>query len=216
MNTAGDTRVFYILIPLFMAVGVYLLVYSRNRAVMLRRLAKERDLKHTPKDDGQMATELDKAFYLPEPGYARAFMRVRDIVRKKVQDGAIALMRFTELLDLNPRGQSGHRHGNHLGATFPAPAGMDLFMIRQSNGHYVNQYPPGRNPAKQPGFETVRQVVEADPPAHPLSITFSRGRGLVYLMPLRTGSEKLPDARYLFGLAERLHAALRSGAPPEA
>ena len=90
--------VWMILIPIFIAVGVYLIIYSKKRKAMLKGFAQEKGLQYAHDDQGRLETELNQKLAVEETGLVRSFMKIRDIVT----DGEISIFRCIELLDLNP------------------------------------------------------------------------------------------------------------------
>ncbi len=203
MNTEGDMKVFFILLPLFLAVGVYLLVYGRKRAAMMREFAARRGLKHLSGDDIGLTGELNGKFGL-SGGRARSFSKVRDIVASD----EVLLFRCVELLDLNPYRKSAATHHGRIAVTFKVPEDVDLFVSRDPDGTYRSVYPPAADLSRERLFPAIKEVVEKDPPPHVLSMTFREGRALLYLLPLVVGSEKREDLDYLFRTAERLSSTL--------
>lgn len=203
----GDHLVFVFLGVAFAAVGLHLAVYSRRRSGVFRRFAAARGYPHTERDDGSLERQLDRAFEISEPGCARAFSQVRDIVCLPIGK----LFRAVELIDLNPHASAESPHHARAAVVFPGtPEWSGVFHVT-SDLRVHQRYPREPDPAtdRLPGL--LRQVGIALPP-HPLSLTFMRGQGLAYLEPTLTGSITETHLTYLSDLAERF-AHHFSGSP---
>ena len=204
METQSDPLVWYILVPLFVAVGVYLLIYSRRRRAMLKRFARERGLSYRPRDEQGLADELTEKLAVDGEGLVRAFMGVKDLV----SDGRVTLFRCTELLDLNPHRRAQDPHGNHICVLFEAPEEIDLFFRMERDGEVRNLHPPGKVLGEDEAFGRISQVLHKDPPPNGLTVSFRNGKALIYANPLVTGGEKREDLDYLLRIGRRLDEAL--------
>jgi len=194
----GDITVFYILIPAFLLVGLWLIYYNRKKSEMMRMFAAKRGLKYSRRSPG-LDDELDRVFRLETP-FARAFMLVKDVIT----DGPVRLMRLTELLDLSPYGTSQNTHFRRLAAYFPGPAGPDLILgFRHGGPDPRVMYPVGTNVSGDERVKRLLELVSESPPPHPLTITLMGGRALAYLEPLMVGSEGEPEADYLLKFAKK-------------
>ncbi len=204
MQTHGDAAlVWLILVPLFLGVGVWLLIYSRRRSDLLRRFAQRHGLIYRPKDGGGLEKTLCEALRL-KPPCGRAFFRLRDIV----SDTRVTLARLTEALDLSPYGTPQSTHHARTAALFDAPEAADLYFQVTRDGKYVWRHPERDAPGGDRYFEAAFDAVASRPPPHPLSVTCMNGQGLVYLEPPLVGSEKEPELQYLLELARKLRQAL--------
>ena len=203
----GDPLVFILLGAAFAAVGLHLVVYSRRRSRVVRRFADTRGYPHRERDDGSLGRQLERAFEIEEPGCARAFSQVRDIVCLPIG----TLFRVVELIDLNPRASVQSPHHARTAVIFPGtPEWSGVFHVT-SDLEVHQRYP------REPGPATARlpnllQHVGIASPRHPLSLTFMRGQGLAYLEPTVTGSVTEAHLTYLADLARRF-ADHFSGSP---
>ncbi len=202
MSMQGDVRVFWILIPLLMAVGIHLLVYGRKRRAMLKEFSEQMGLRYIPVDSGEMESYLNQKLEIPEKGLIRKIMRIKDIV----SDETVRIFRCIELLDLNPYRTTSCPHQNHIVLALKVPFDINLFFIREKSGEYVSCYPKGKNLLEDVYFPSIKKVIESHVPLHRLSVTFSQGQALIYLLPLVVGAEKPQDLIYLLNLGRALKA----------
>lgn len=189
-----------VLVPLFLAVGVWLLVYSRRRRRMMTTFAARHGLAHRPADDGSLEEVLDRVFALPRP-FARAFSRIRDVV----EGDGVRLFRCTELLDLSRHGAAQNTHAGRIAALVDVGGASEAFLRVRRDGTLVPVLPGTHaDPAGNPELEGLRRELSRNPPPHTLSVSLSGGNLLLYLEPGLTGSEKPGDVEYLFRLATGL------------
>ncbi len=193
-----------ILVPAFVLVGLWLLIYSRRRSRMLKSFATRHALVYRPGEDGGLEQELNRAFALPLP-LGRDFSRVRDIAEGE----GVRLFRVTEALDLNPYGQAQNTHFGRIAVFMAADTDADLFF-RTRGPRKIDFVLPGETGRNQADgtFRTLRQILADNPPPCTLSVTIRNGRFLAYLEPLVTGGEKEPDLGYLYRLATMIRQAL--------
>lgn len=200
MSTSGNPKVFLILIACFIAVGIYLFIYGRKRRAMLRKFSLDHGFRYSPRDEGcRLENELSDKLRIEETGKVRGFSRIKDIVAH----GDVAVFRCIQLLDLSPYDTEFNTHNHNICVTFPTDSSIHLFVMRQ-NGRYKNLLSKNKITDEDKYFKSIKNVIESNPPKQTLSITFSRGRALIYLIPLVVGSEKYDDVAYLFELGERL------------
>jgi hypothetical protein len=197
----------WILGVLVLAVGVHLYFYNRRRRALIRDFAKRRGLDHHPEGDPALEESLENAFDFGEVGLTRTLGRIRDIVRG---EKGLVIFRATELLDLNPHGATEFAHHGRIAVSFPTVSEGELFVVVSPQLHYDNRHPTRTDYNGDPTFRVLKRVLERKPPPHTLSVTVTRGRVLLYLEPLVTGSEKPEDLKYLFRLARALRAVFRS------
>lgn len=199
----GNPVVFVLLGVAFAAVGVHLFVYSRRRAAVLRRFAQSRGLPFEERDDGSLERHLDRAFGIEDPGCARAFGQMSDIV--SLPQGK--LFRAVELIDLNPHASVQSPHQARAAVLFPgAPEWSGIFHVT-SDLAVRQRYPRERGPAHV-GMPRLFEQAGAAAPPHPLCLTFMRGQGLAYLEPAITGSVTEAHLTYLADLAARFSSHL--------
>jgi hypothetical protein len=195
--------VFWILVPLFVAVGAYLVWYSRRGRRLVMAFAREKGLRYRPGDDGQLAAALDEALGFDEPGLVRSFGQVRDIVydRESVQ-----LFRTVELLDLNRYGTSQSTHYSRVAVTFEVSPDLELFALVSPDLRCQSRLGSDSSVPQEP-VTVIRSVLENQRPRCPLSVTLKRGRGLIYLEPLVTGNVRPEDLEYLIAIGRGLRTA---------
>jgi hypothetical protein len=203
MSVSGDPLVFWILVPLFTAVGLYLFWYSRRRKAMLEVFARRNGLQIRPGYRGRLQKRLDKAFPLEGKGLARSFSRLSSIV----DGGSVWIFRAIELLDLNPHAQAYTTHHHRVAALFDVPPGYaEFFLLDKSR--QARTLLPG---AAAPGREVtglVRRLAAFCKVRHTLSVTLAGRYGLIYFEPLVAGGETLEDVESLYCLAIRMRDAL--------
>ena len=194
----SDSLVLILLGVAFAAVGLHLVVYSRRRSRVVRRFAETRGYPHRERDDGSLERQLERAFEINEPGCARAFSQIRDIVCLPIGK----LFRVVELIDLNPRASVQSPHHTRAAVLFPGtPEWSGVFHVTSALGVH-QRYPREPDPATARLPDLLQEVGITSPP-HPLSLTFMRGQGLAYLEPAVTGSVTEAHLTYLADLAER-------------
>ncbi|NIR31028.1 MAG: hypothetical protein GWN84_17265 [Gammaproteobacteria bacterium] len=204
MQMHGDaTLVWLILVPLFLGVGLWLLIYSHRCSRRLKGFAQKHGLAYRPKDEGGLEAKLSRAFRL-KPPYGRAFFRIRDIV----SDTKVTIARLTEALDLSRHGTPQSTHHARIAAFFRAREAADLYFRVTRDGKYVWSHPERDAPRNDRHFEAAFDAIASQPPPHPLSVTCMNGQGLVYLEPTLVGSEKEPELEYLLALARKLRHVL--------
>jgi len=203
VTTTGNVSYFYIFLGVAVAVSIHLYFYGRRRRAMLEKFARNKGLKYSSKDlNDQLADELTEKLKFNDYGRARGFSRIRDIGT----DGEVSIFRCIQLLDTAKYGNSNQSHNSSICVTFNVPEALDLFVLYQG-GCYFNALSRSQKIKDQNALQRVREVVGSFPPKHTLSITLRKGRGLLFLYPLVTGSEKYPELEYLFELGHRLKSA---------
>ena len=169
METEGNPLVFILLGAAFAAVGVHLFFWSRRQSRKFKVFARSRGLTYRPRDDGRLETDLNAALALEEPGLARTFGQVRDVVKL---DGS-TLFRAAELLDLNPWAEAETSHHARTAVFFDAPdAPSDIFSITPDLD-VRQRYPREGDSAGEVRALLGRQGIPRPPCT--LSLTFVRG-----------------------------------------
>jgi hypothetical protein len=194
--------IFWILVPIFLAVGLYLVWYSRRTRRMISDFASAKNLTYHGGDDGQLAAVLDEALRFERPGVVRSFGQIRDIV---YDDDTVVLFRTVELLDLSPYGSSQSTHQGRVAATFEVSDRHDLFVLVHPDLQCQSRV-GSESAIPEEDVATIRGALEKRPPRCPLSVTLKRGRGLVYLEPRVTGNVKPEDLNYLIATGRDLRA----------
>jgi hypothetical protein len=195
--------VFWILGPLFAALGLYLLWYSRRRRRMLEAFAGKHRLRIQPGYREKLQETLDGAFSLEGEGLVRSLSQLSSIV----DGGSVRIFRTIELLDLNPYAQSYTTHYNRIAALFEIPAGHDEFFLLDKSMQASRMLPGAGTPAPEV-VDLARRAAVSCSARHPLSVTLARGHGLIYFEPLVVGGESLGDVDSLYCIAKQLHDAL--------
>ena len=98
-------KVFLILTPIFVLIGLWLLIYSRRRSRIVKAFCETNRFFYRFKDEGTLEQALNRSFALAAP-LGRDFSRIRDIV----EDDSIRLFRVTEALDLSSYGMPQNTH----------------------------------------------------------------------------------------------------------
>ncbi len=203
----GSPLVFVLLGVAFAAVGIHLVVYSRRRAAVLRRFARSRGLRFEARDDGSLERQLDRAFGIEDPGCARAFGQIRDIVSLP----NAKLFRAVELSDLNPHASVESSHHARAAVLFPGHPTWSVILHVTADLAVHQRHPRERGEADVGLRRLFEQAGVAAPP-HPLSLTFMRGWGLAHLEPAVTGSVTEAQLTYLADLAARFSSTLADAA----
>lgn len=198
---SGAMNVALLLVPAFVAVGLWLLYYTRRRRRLMRRVAHRHGFVHHERDRLGLEARLNRALSLQTPR-ARSFSAFRDIV----QADGVTLFRATELLDLSRHGQAQNTHFGRIAATFETPPEADFHVLADRNGGLSNLDPARGRPDGDAWLHRLERVLADSPPPHALSVTARDGVGLAYLEPRVTGSESERDVEYLWRFA-RAYAA---------
>ena len=206
MLMSNDPRVFFILVPIFAAVGVYLVVYNRKKSALFRDFSSSKGLQYQKRDDGYIEKALTEQLKIEEPNYVRAISGVKDIIRH----GEIIIFRCTELLDLYKYGNPQTTHFPRVALSFDTPQDASLFFVLYpKTGEYKSCYPPDKNLNEDKYFQNTKSALQDFPPPHPVTITLSRSTAFIYLEPLVIGSEKERELDYLLNLGKKLKEVLR-------
>ena len=73
---------------------------------------------------------------------------------------------------------------------------------------YAMQRLKGAVSSNTDAVKTVRKIMMAVKPRHPLSVTFSKGNAVIYFEPFVTGGEKFEDVEALYLIAKKMKAEL--------
>jgi hypothetical protein len=204
MNQGSSALVFGILVPLFIAVGLYLIWYSRRRKKMLDVFAKTHQLSIRPEHADELQKTLDSCFSLKDKNLVRSFDRLSSLI----DGGSIWLFRAVELLDLNPHGQSYSTHFPRIAALFEVSAGYDEFFLLDKSMR-ARQRLPEPDDVDAGVVEITKKIAASCNARHALSVTLAHGHGLIYFEPLVTGGETISDVAVLYGIAKNMRAELR-------
>ena len=199
-------KVFLILTPIFVLIGLWLLIYSRRRSRIVKAFCETNGFFYRFKDEGTLEQALNRAFALAAP-LGRDFSRIRDIV----EDDSIRLFRVTEALDLSHYGMPQNTHFGRIAVFFETEKNWELFFLAKNAQEIKHILPKDSDQiASDPIFAKLKQLIKENPPPHMLSVTVMRGNFIAYLEPMMTGSEKESDLNYLFELARMAKRTLNN------
>ena len=197
-------KVFLILTPIFVLIGLWLLIYSKRRSNLVKGFGAKKRLFYRQKDDGTLEQSLNGAFALTAP-LGRDFSRIRDIV----EDNGICLFRVSEALDLSHYGMPQNTHFGRIAVFFETKKDLELFFLVKNAKEIKPIIPNNAHQfAADPIFVKLKQIIRENPPPHSLSVTLMRGKFLAYLEPMVTGSETERDLNYLSDLAKTVKHSL--------
>lgn len=205
MNDESGPLVFWILAPIFVAVGLYLIWYARRRKKMLEEFAKMRQLSIRPEYEKKLEDTLNNCFSLKDEGLVRCFGQLSSIL----DGGTIWIFRSVELLDLNPYAQSYATHFSRVVALFEVSKNHDEFFILNKSMQVIKRLAKTNSP-NHSVTDTVKGIVTSCHGRHALSVTFAKGHGLIYFEPTVTGGETIDDIVSLYCIAKKLSRALSS------
>jgi len=200
MNGMSGSLVFWILVPLFAAVGFYLIWYSRRRKKMLEAFAKSHRFSLRPERITALQQTLDRCFSLPDEGLVRSFGQLSSLV----DGGPIRLFRTVELLDLNPHAQSYSTNFGRIAALFAIAPDYDEFFVLDRSMQARQRLPASKSPDPEV-VEVSKRITASCKARHALSVSLTSGYGLIYFEPLVTGSETRDDIDSLYRIAKNLH-----------
>lgn len=203
MNESSSALVLWMLVPLFVAVGFYLIWYSQRRKKMLEAFVNTHQLRFSPERKGELQKTLDNCFSLKDENLVRSFDQLSSII----DGGSIWLFRTVELLDLNQYAQSYSTHFPRIVALFDVSKNHNEFFVLDKSMQ-VRQRLPRSNIPISDATEITKQIVASFNVRHPLSVTFAHGHGLLYFEPLVTGGETVSDVNSLYCIAKNMYEAL--------
>jgi hypothetical protein len=203
MNHTSGALVAGILVPLFLAVGLYLIWYTRRRRRMMEAFAQARGMSLEPDRAVEVQEMLDRCVALDEEGLTRSFGQPSTLV----DGGSIWLFRAVELLDLSRYGQARSAHFPRIAALFDSSSERDEFFVLDRAGRAVGRVPGSKSPDPDV-IEMAKRAANSCKARHALSVTLRRGHGLVYFEPLVTGGETRDDIDSLYCIAKRMREAL--------
>lgn len=203
MNEGSGVLVFWILVPLFVAVGLHLILYSRRRKKILAVFANEHQFFINPEYEKELQMKLDNCFTLEGEGLVRSFGQLSSLVEGE----SVWLFRAVELLDVNPHAQSCSTHFNRIAAIFDLSNDHDEFFLLDKSMQ-ASQKLPKSKPANPEIIEIAKQTVVSCEARHTLSITLKHGHGLIYFEPLVTGGETNADVNSLYCIAKTMSEKL--------
>jgi len=203
MNVGSGVLVFWILIPLFMAVGLYLFWYTRRRRKMLNDFAGMQQLIIKPEHENEIQNTLDRCFSFKDNALVRSFGQLSSLVDGK----SVWLFRAIELLDLNPHAQTYTTHFARIVALFDIDANHDAFFLLHKSMQASQRLPSSKLPDPET-IEICKQIAKSCNARHTLSVTLTSGHGLIYFEPLTTGGETINDVNSLYCIAQHMSEKL--------
>ena len=206
MNKGSSPLVFWILAALFLAVGLYLIWYSRRRKKMLETFAHMHQLRIRPEDEREIQKRLDSCFSLKDKGMVRSFGQLSSLVGGEY----VWIFRAVELLDLNPHAKAYSTNFARIAALFEISAAHEEFFLLDK-ALRVNKRLPGTISPDPEVVELTKRTATSCGARHPLSVTLTGGHGLIYFEPLVTGGETLDDVNALYCMAKEMRAKLATG-----
>jgi hypothetical protein len=203
MNEGSGALVWWILVPVFAALGLYLIWYSKRRKKMLEGFAKTHQLRIRSDHEQELQRTLDNCFSLKSENLVRSFSQLSSLI----DGGSIWIFRAVELLDLNPHAKAQSTHFAKIAALFDASTDYDEFFVLDRSFQAKPRTSGSKNP--DPHVTEISKRIAASCEArHPLSVTLSRGHGLIYFEPLVTGGEKMSDVDSLYCIANHMRGEL--------
>jgi hypothetical protein len=175
MEMTSGVMTFWILTPIFIAVGIHLILYSRRRKKMLALFAKKHQLNIRPEREKELQGVLDTCFSSEDTEMLRTFGQLSSLVEGE----SIFLFRTVEVLDIKPHIQSYDTHFARIVALFDVSADYDDFFLLDKSLRAMKRR-PGSKDLDPKIIEISKQVTASCEGRHTLSITLRRGKGLIY------------------------------------
>jgi hypothetical protein len=203
MEMTSGAMTFWILTPIFLAVGLHLILYSRRRKKMLASFAKTHQLNIRPEREKELQGVLDTCFSSEDAEMLRTFGQLSSLVEGE----SIFLFRTVEVLDIKPHIQSYDTHFARIVALFDVSADYDEFFLLDKSLRAMKRRPEYKD-SDPKIIEISKQVTASCEGRHTLSITLRRGKGLIYFEPLVTGGETINDVNSLYCIAKKMRKKL--------
>jgi len=203
MEMTSGAMTFWILTPIFIAVGIHLILYSRRRKKMLELFAKKHQLNIRPEREKEVQGVLDACFSSEDAEMLRTFGQLSSLVEGE----AVFLFRTVELLDIKPHIKSYDTHFARIVALFDVSADYDEFFLLDKSLRAMKRRPESKDPDPKI-IEISKQIAASCEGRHTLSITLGRGKGLIYFEPLVTGGETINDVNSLYCIAKKMREKL--------
>jgi hypothetical protein len=223
MDEGSGALVALILAPLFVAVGIYLIWYSRRRKKMLAAFAKTHQLMLRPEYKEEIQKTLDSCFSINNGSVVRSFGQLSSLVFGEsiwffrtvelldLNPHAIWFFRTVELLDLNPHAQSYSTHFSRIAVLFNILTDHDEFFLLDKSRHASRRLPGSKLPDPHIA-DLVKRSAMSCKARHPISVTLTGGYGLIYFEPLVTGGETISDINSLYCIAKNIREKLSEDA----
>jgi len=203
MEMTSGAMTFWILTPIFIAVGIHLILYSRRRKKMLELFAKKHQLNIRPEREKEVQGVLDACFSSEDAEMLRTFGQLSSLVEGET----IFLFRTVELIDIKPHIKSYDTHFSRIAALFNVSEDYDEFFLLDKSLRAMNRRPESKGPDPKI-IEFSKKITASCEGRHPLSITLRRGHGLIYFEPLVTGGETINDVNSLYCIAKKMQKKL--------
>ncbi|WP_320047873.1 hypothetical protein [uncultured Ilyobacter sp.] len=188
----------------FLIVGGYSAVSSLKKQNLIKELAKKNKLVFKNKETKILEKKLNKKLAIEGKGKMRSFIKVKDLVK----DNEISVFRYIELLDLGKEDSNENPHKAHIGASFEVPLDMDLFFTTDGEKEFVSIYPEGKLLSADRYFQKIKPILEENSHENPLTISFRRGRALLYVNTKAKSKESIGDLQYLLDLSRKIKEAV--------
>jgi hypothetical protein len=170
---------------------------------MLNLFASEYKLSIRPEYESTLQKTLDSCFSIEGEGLVRSFGQISSVF----DGGSVWLFRAVELLDLNPHAQSYSTHFTRVAALFKISKDHDEFFLLDKS-MTVSRRLPKSKPPNVKVIEITKKIAVSCKAKHSLSVTLTRGNGLIYFEPTVTGGETLSDVSSLYCIAKKMAAKL--------
>jgi len=200
MNQGSNSIVLWMLVPLFIAAGFFLIWYTPHRKAMLQTFSKKYHLPIRPERKEELQKSLDDFFSLKHLSLVRSFAQLSSII----DAGPIWLFRTVELLDLNPLARSYSTHFSRIAALFKVSTNHEEFFILKKSMHAIQKLPRSKT-LNNELTDIIKPITVSCNARHPLSVTLVNGHGLIYFEPLITGGETISDIECLYCIAKKMY-----------
>ncbi|WP_321330264.1 hypothetical protein [uncultured Ilyobacter sp.] len=188
----------------FLAVGGYSAVSSLKKQNLIKELAKKNNLVFKNKETKILEKKLNKKLAIEGKGKMRSFIKIKDLVK----DDEISVFRYIELLDLGKEDPDEKPHQAHIGASFEVPLDVDLFFTSDEEKEFFSLYPEGKLLSADRYFQKIKPVLEENPHKNTVTISFRRGRALLYVNTTAKSKESIEDLQYLVDLSRKIKEAV--------
>lgn len=188
----------------FLAVGGYSAVYSIKKQYLIKEFAKKNNMVFKNKESKILEKKLNKKLAIEGKGKMRSFIKVSDLVK----DSEVSVFRYIEQLDLGKEVPNEKPLQSHIGASFEVPLDIDLFFIADREQEAVSLYPEGKDLTMDMYFQKIQPLLDQTHHEKSLTISFRRGRALLYINPETSGGENMEDLQYLLDISRKIKEAV--------
>ena len=188
----------------FFAVGGYSAVSSLKKQNLIKELAKNNKLVFKNKETKILEKKLNKKLAIEGKGKMRSFIKVKDLIK----DDEVSVFRYIELLDLGKEDPDEKPHQARIGASFEVPLDVDLFFTTDEEKEFYSLYPAGKLLSKDGYFQKIKPILEENPHENPVTVSFRRGRALLYVNTNTKSKENIEDLQYLVDISRKIKEAV--------